>query len=412
MTEQYVDPFIASYAKRNELINRFTRRFSTYGFSQISTPTFETYDLYMHMKGTVQTKEMVKTFDHTGNILTLRSDVTIPITEQLMRQHTENDAEHRYFYVLDVFRHPSTAAEPKERTQAGVECFGINGIETDAEIIALAIHTLQDIKRPSIKLEMGHAGFFERCIAALAVNHVQRNELKTLLQTKNMSELKQFLAPLNVDTKWKQMIEMIPLLYGEPPVIINRVRQAIGDATIHHQMDQFEQLYELLEAYNLAEHVVMDLSLMNHMDYYSDIIFQGFIHDVGKPVLMGGRYNELTAHFGRSIPAIGFACDVDAIVASDSKECDVQLPWIDVCIIQTESTVLESLSLATYLRDKGWIVRTSKNEDERMQAFATCTITPSSDKPIINTDVAGSHSTHPSFDNLHAFLEQQIRKEN
>ncbi len=406
------DPFIASYAKKDELINRITKRFSTYGFSQITTSTFEKYDLYMHLKGTVQTKEMVKTFDHTGNILTLRSDVTIPITERLLHHHPEINSEHRYFYVLDVFRHPTTAAQPKEQTQAGVECFGINGIETDADMIALAIHTLQDLKRPSIKLEIGHAGFFERCISALQLESMKRNELKLLLQTKNMSELKHFLFSLQVDTKWKNMIEMIPLLYGEPPTIIERVRRAVDDDVIHAQMDEFNQLYELLEAYNLAEHIVIDLSLMNHMDYYSDIIFQGFVHDVGKPVLMGGRYNELTAHFGRSVPAIGFACDVDAIVRSDRTERSVKQSFPDIWIKQTENTVHTSLSLATYLREHGWAVRTTKSESIHVHAPIFCTIEPSSDKQLIHLNIAGERYTYTSFDEIHMLLDKQMRKEN
>ena len=44
----------------------------------------------------------------------------------------------------------------------------------------------------------------------------------------------------------------------------------------------------------------MDLGLINHMGYYSDVIFQGFVGKFGKPVLMGGRYNQLGNEFGAS----------------------------------------------------------------------------------------------------------------
>ena len=68
-----------------------------------------------------------------------------------------------------------------------------------------------------------------------------------------------------------------------------------------------------LKLYGLETNIVMDLGLINHMGYYSDVIFQGFVEKFGKPVLMGGRYNQLGNEFGASLPAIGFACEVESL---------------------------------------------------------------------------------------------------
>lgn len=409
-TQSIYDSLIINFARKNKCIKRITDRFSTYGFSQITTATFEKYDAYMQLKGTVKTNEMVKTIDHTGSVLTLRSDATIPITEQFVREHHQNTSENRYFYVLDVFRYPVTTSKLKENTQAGIECFGKNGVETDAEIVALAIHTLKDLNRPSFKLEIGHAGFFERCISGLKLTDEERNTLKRLLQMKNISELKQFLASVQVADNWKQVIELIPLLYGDPPKIIQLVRSKIDDPIIHEQMNQFEEMYELLDAYNLANHIVIDLSLMNHMDYYSDIIFQGFIHNVGKPVLMGGRYNDLTAYFGSSIPAIGFACDIDAIVESDEDE-DVGLHKPTVCILQTAHTRKDCLSLSTHLRTSGWSTRTTQENEPPIDSLAVCTITKERDTINIKVMYRRNLFECKTFEEVDQYLQQCIPKE-
>ncbi len=409
-SQAHTDALITNYQRKNERIKQLTSRFSTYGFSQISTSTFEDYDSYMRLQGTVETNEMIKTIDHTGNILALRSDATIPITEQLIREQQSHMTEKRYFYVLDVFRYPVSSMKPKENTQAGIECFGSNGIETDAEIIALAMHTLIDINRPSYTLEIGHAGFFERCISALDLSKEKRNTLKKILQTKNMGELKQFLMTIQVADDWKQVLELIPRLYGEPLKIIELVRSTIDDPIIHTQMDQFEKLNELLEAYDLASHVVIDLSLMNHMDYYSDIIFQGFIHNVGKPVLMGGRYNNLTAHFGSSMPAIGFACDVDAIVASEHED-DLYVHTIDIGILQTEETFKDSLSLATYLRDAGWSTRTVTNDLPSIQPIITCAFLDNNETQVIQVIYQHTTKKCTSFKEVASYVQQCMQKE-
>src|SRR5699024_11265662 len=79
--------------------------------------------------------------------------------------------------------------------------------------------------------------------------------------------------------------------------------------SMHQTLDNLMEIYDYLDAYGIKDHIVADLSLINHMDYYSDIIFQGFIEKVGKPVLMGGRYNTLANQFNANIPAVGFACN-------------------------------------------------------------------------------------------------------
>lgn len=364
----------------------------------------------MHVQESVKTNELVKMIDHGGNILTLRSDATIPITKRLLQEAHEPTEEKRYYYVLDVFRYTKDSTRPKENTQAGVECFGANGFETDTEIIALAMHTLQDLRCPSFTLEVGHAGFFKRCMEALDFNTEQQSIFKQLIQSKNIGELRHYVAQTEGTADWKQLIESIPLLYGDPLEIIQLVRSKIADPIIHEQMDYLEKIYQLLNAYHLAEHMVIDLSLMNHMDYYSDIIFQGFIHDVGKPVLMGGRYNDLTKQFGTLIPAIGFACDIDAIAAS-KEDKELSVPTLDVSIIQDEECIYESLSLSTFLRDSGWKTRVSQKEQANTSAQITCTITRNEERVTYHLTASHETFTCTNKSEVEAHVQSLLSKE-
>ena len=78
---------------------------------------------------------------------------------------------------------------------------------------------------------------------------------------------------------------------------------------------------DILKMYGLEQYIVMDLGLINHMGYYSGVIFQGYVEKFGKPVLMGGRYDRLGDEFGAALPAIGFACEIESLVkATESRE--------------------------------------------------------------------------------------------
>src|SRR5690625_3717436 len=144
---------------RQKMISRLKARFLTYGYREITTPVFEKYNLYAAMNGTVNHHEMIKTIDNTGQVLVLRPDITIPLTKEIAANEASLTEDLRYFYVLDVYRQMNETKEYRQHTQAGVEYFGNPSVEADGEIIALAIHVLQDLQVGNFTIELGHAGF-------------------------------------------------------------------------------------------------------------------------------------------------------------------------------------------------------------------------------------------------------------
>src|SRR5690625_3771719 len=126
--------------RRHEVISEVQNRFVTYGYEPIDIPTYESYDLYTSIQGTVQRQDMVKTIDSTGDVLVLRPDVTIPVMKKIADQRPKEPMNMRYYYTLNVFRHSFGIGKNKERTQAGVELLGDQSIEADAELVALAVH--------------------------------------------------------------------------------------------------------------------------------------------------------------------------------------------------------------------------------------------------------------------------------
>src|SRR5947209_547386 len=50
------------------------------------------------------------------------------------------------------------------------------------------------------------------------------------------------------------------------------------------------------------------------MEYYTGIVFRGFMPGIGYPIVSGGRYDELIGHFGRELPAVGFALEIERVM--------------------------------------------------------------------------------------------------
>ena len=63
------------------------------------------------------------------------------------------------------------------------------------------------------------------------------------------------------------------------------------------------------------------MSMVPRVNYYSGIIFKGYVNEIGSTVLRGGRYDNLLDEFSKSMPAIGFSVDTNLLLDScDYKE--------------------------------------------------------------------------------------------
>ncbi|WP_052400974.1 ATP phosphoribosyltransferase regulatory subunit [Oceanobacillus jeddahense] len=298
------------FSKKRQVIHTLTDRFSKFGYQQVETPVFENYDLYNDVQGTVNTTDMLKLIDPAGKVLVLRPDATIPIARHYTNLQ-EEVATGRFSYVLDIFR---STTEERSRTQAGVELFGERTPEADAELIALAVTSLKELEIPSFKIEIGHATFYKELLREANLNTVQQKELDQYIQSKNISEIVPFLKDLGLETTLVEKLRKIPMLYGDASFVIDEAENIISSDKMREELDYLSKVYQLLQDYQVDSYISINLGLINHMNYYSGIIFQGFAEGLGQPIMMGGRYDYLSHSFQQDTPAIGFAFEVDLLI--------------------------------------------------------------------------------------------------
>lgn len=352
------------YRKQEYVLDKMKQRFATYGYRQIQTPAFEAYDLYQSITGTIRTEEMIKVIAPSGEILVLRPDVTIPITRRVAAMEQLPEEDKRLFYMSNVFRTAGPNQKSNEQMQAGIENFETESAELDAEVIALAVHTLQDLGFDRFKLVIGHAGFFKELLSQISITDQEAEQLQAMIQAKNFSEIEPFLNRLSIDTQSKDALRQMPLLYGTPEKVIARAESIALNQQMRKTVQSMVDLLEVLTLYKVEPFISFDLGLINHMNYYSDIIFQGFVENFGKPVLMGGRYNHLAEQFNQPMPAIGFAFDIDSISDIMDQAAlfpDLQPPF-NIYMYYVKRKQQEALSTAQRLRNNGLQVRATKLE--------------------------------------------------
>ncbi|MBB4824382.1 ATP phosphoribosyltransferase regulatory subunit [Sporosarcina luteola] len=334
-----------------QVVEKVSQRFEAYGYHKVRTPAFEAYDLYSKIDSSIPRRDMIKVIDPTGEVLVLRPDVTIPITKELSHVYGRLTSERRYYYIQEVFRQTGPNLSPIEHTQAGVEFFGCSSPEADAETIALAVRTLKDLQFAGIKIEIGYPALLDSLIEQMNMDSRQNSQLRQLILSKNVAELQGLLRELKIDGQLAAAVETITQVYGRPEHVAAKLAGLGLNSYIDGIVEYIQEVCRLLEIYGCKEEIILDFSLLNNMDYYSGLIFQGYVEGIGRPVVMGGRYDKLGEAFEADLPAIGFAIEIKPIVESIEGKMIVAPASRSVGIYYGRAELEEAIVLAEQLRD-------------------------------------------------------------
>ena len=115
---------------------------------------------------------------------------------------------------------------------------------------------------------------------------------------------------------------------------------------------------------------MIDLGMVQKNDYYSDMIFCGYVEGSGDAVLTGGRYDHMLNQFNKSICAAGFAVNVDELakiymnINSEDKPATA-----DIMVHGDAGFEIEALKVKEELTKQGYICEYSVFPSEDSAKF-------------------------------------------
>ena len=142
-------------------------------------------------------------------------------------------------------------------------------------------------------------------------------------------------------------------------------------AAFQAALQELEQLYHRIMQADPAAQVLVDVGLVNQAEYYTGVVFRGYLPGVGQPVLSGGRYDRLLNDFGLQKPAIGFAIQLDA-VAGYLQQTQPQRPTPPAALVYwTQEQSARGFAFLKQLRKQGLFCESSLAESrEEAEAYA------------------------------------------
>lgn len=327
------DVYNAECEKKMILEHRLHHRLHLYGFQDIQTPVFEFFDIFSEERGTVRSKEMYKFFDRDGHILTLRPDMTPPIARCMAKYYRGETMPVRFCYSGSTFLNNSSyQGKLKEIAQLGAELINDASVEADAEMIALTAECLMDAGLTKFQVEIGQADFFRGLMQEAEMTAEEAEELRVLIENKNMFGLEELVSGKQLPMELKEVILELPELFGTLDRLVY-VKHKITNNRALQAIERLEKLYALLQEYGFEEYITFDLGMLSKYDYYTGIIFRAYTFGTGDAVVTGGRYDSLVAQYGKDAPAIGMAVLLDQLLAALSRQKLLPEPKADTTLI-------------------------------------------------------------------------------
>ena len=226
--------------------DKIAANFLAWGYDEVETPTFEYLDTFS-LGGTGVTQESMKFLDRNNRTLVLRSDMTTPLARMVATRLDVKQYVKRLCYIANIFRYEETQAGRQcEFCQAGVEVMGAKEPMADAEVLALAITSLQAAGLTDFTVSVGHAAFLKGLLEEAKLSEEKKEEVKELVLAHNAVGLEGLVKSLKLKPELKDLFSSFFFLQGHVKMLKDLTK-------VIKNKQSLAALKNLLDIYALAK---------------------------------------------------------------------------------------------------------------------------------------------------------------
>ena len=280
---------------------------SRYSYQEIRFPVLEQTELFKRSVGEatdIVEKEMYSFEDRNGDQLSLRPEGTAGCVRACTEHGLLHNQTQRLWYSGPMFRHERPQkGRQRQFHQIGVEAFGLNGPDIDAELLLLTANLWKTLKIDSV--------------VKLQINSLGTSTDRAHYRDKLVSYLMTHRDHLDEDSQRRLETNPMRILDSKNPEVQKIVDGApqLNDFIDDDSRQHFEQLCGILDAAKVSYEI--NPRLVRGLDYYSKTVFEWVTDSLGAQgtICAGGRYDGLVEQLGgKPCPGVGFAMGIERLV--------------------------------------------------------------------------------------------------
>lgn len=344
-------------AQKRWIEDRLEQVFQRWGYHRIITSTLERMDTLMAGEA-IQRHMVIQLQNGQNEELGLRPELTASIARTVVTRMTNATYPQRLYYNANVFRRNWEGRHNRQQEyyQSGVELLGAGGLLANAEVLLLVADCFTALDLQGWRLILGEAGITRSLFNAFPPEI--RNQVRTAIAHLDYVTLDTLPLGEELHQRAKIMLD----LRGDSREVLEKV------SSLHLEPDQQEAINNLKSLVELLEGkfpLILDLSLIQTIDYYTGIVFE-VVSDTNFQAQVlgrGGRYDQLLGLYhpqNESIPGIGFELSIDDLyqILSFNQQLPQNIPashWL--VVPETPGAEAAAFDYAEKLRNNSELVR-------------------------------------------------------
>lgn len=305
--------------RRNWLFDLFRKTALRFGFEEVDAPMVEHAELFTRKAGE-EIVDQLYHFELHGRHLALRPEMTPSIARMVIARQGAMRFPIRWFTITQNWRYERmTRGRRREHYQWNMDVWGEKGVEAEAELLS-AMMTVFDalgLARGQVRIRLNSRALLEESLreGVLASRPGVFEPLCVVIDKIDK------IGPEAVTDLLRDEKGEIGLSAGEAERVLEMLGvRSLDEAARFAAPDsqalaELRRLYDLLDAYGIADEIPFDASVVRGLAYYTGVVFEAF--DAGgtlRAIAGGGRYDRLAETLGgRPVPAVGFGFG-DAVI--------------------------------------------------------------------------------------------------
>ncbi len=298
-------------ALRNQLFDAWRRVSRRYGFEEYDGPPLEPLELYTGKSGDEIVGQLYNFTDKGGREISLRPEMTPSLARILGERSRAMPKPIRWFSMPQLFRYErQQRGRLREHFQWNVDLIGDEGVEADAEVLAVALDGLRELglgadqirarvsDRRLLSALLASAGVPDASLpgAYAVVDKVEREPRERTRE--------RLVEEVGLDAR---AVEGVLSLFEEPG--LEAVEARFGDdPAVAAPLAEVRRFFDVVADLGLGSFVEFDLTIVRGLAYYTGIVFEIFDRQGEfRAICGGGRYDRLLELVGgEPLGAVGF----------------------------------------------------------------------------------------------------------
>ena len=278
-----------------------------YGYEKINLPIVEPTSLFVDSVGThtdIVEKEMYSWVDPLNeDQLTLRPEGTAGCVRAVIEHNLTYNGPIRLWYQGPMFRHENVQkGRQRQFNQVGVEAFGFDDANVDAEQILLLARLWKALDIKDIELH---------------INSIGDPEDRLTYRAELIRYFESHLELLDEDAKRRLHLNPLRILDSKNPAMQSMIEGApkLSEYLNSEAKAHFEAVCDYLKEAGIP--FKLNHRLVRGLDYYNRTVYEWVTHRLGSQgtIAGGGRYDYLIERLGGDkTPASGFGIGLERII--------------------------------------------------------------------------------------------------